>query len=424
MSSKAEKASSSFVGFANLPNQVFRKAVKRGFQFSLMVVGQSGLGKSTLINSLFMTDVYEDCTYGEVAARTPPKTTQVRSSTVSIQEGGVHLELTVVDSPGFGDVVDNTDCWSPIVDHIESKFEEYLNEEARVTRGFISDHRVHCCLYFIAPTGHGLKEIDVEFMKQLHEKVNIIPVVAKADTMTPEECARFKKIVLQEIQENNINIYRFPDTEGDVEEAAANKKLRECIPFAVVGSNTVLEVSGKKIRGRNYPWGVVEVDNIEHCDFSTLRNMLLRTHMQDLKDMTSLVHYENFRCRKLAGVVSSPDPKKFQAPSRDPLAQFEVEKREHEQKMKKMEREMEEVFDMKVQEKLQKLKDIEADLNRRKEQMRRALETQQKELADKRKQFDEDKYHFEEEHKRYLAELELSMKSGKDKGKAHHHKKK
>ena len=47
---------------------------------------------------------------------------------------------------------------------------------------------------------------------------------------------------------------------------------------------------------------------------------------------------------------------------RDPLAQFDVEKREHEIKMKKMEQEMEEVFEMKVQEKLQKLKDIEADV--------------------------------------------------------------
>ena len=36
---------------------------------------------------------------------------QVRSSTVSVQEGGVQLELTVVDTPGFGDVVDNTDWW-------------------------------------------------------------------------------------------------------------------------------------------------------------------------------------------------------------------------------------------------------------------------------------------------------------------------
>lgn len=37
-----EKAAPSFVGFANLPNQVFRKSVKRGFQFTLMVVGECG----------------------------------------------------------------------------------------------------------------------------------------------------------------------------------------------------------------------------------------------------------------------------------------------------------------------------------------------------------------------------------------------
>ena len=30
------------------------------------------------------------------------------------------------------------------------------------------------------------------------------------------------------------------------------------MPFAVVGSNTVVEVGGKKVRGRLYPWGIVE----------------------------------------------------------------------------------------------------------------------------------------------------------------------
>ena len=29
-----------YVGFANLPNQVHRKSVKKGFEFTLMVVGQ------------------------------------------------------------------------------------------------------------------------------------------------------------------------------------------------------------------------------------------------------------------------------------------------------------------------------------------------------------------------------------------------
>ena len=40
-----------------------------------------------------------------------------------------------------------------------------------------------------------LKQLDVAFMKQLHDKVNIVPVIAKADTFTPEECERFKATV-------------------------------------------------------------------------------------------------------------------------------------------------------------------------------------------------------------------------------------
>lgn len=30
------------------------------------------------------------------------------------------------------------------------------------------------------------------------------------------------------------------------------------MPLAVVGSNVVVEVNGKKVRGRQYPWGVAE----------------------------------------------------------------------------------------------------------------------------------------------------------------------
>lgn len=41
----------------------------------------------------------------------------------------------------------------------------------------------------------SLKPLDIEFMKRLHEKVNVIPLIAKADTLTPEECQQFKKQV-------------------------------------------------------------------------------------------------------------------------------------------------------------------------------------------------------------------------------------
>jgi len=50
---------------------------------------------------------------------------------------------------------------------------------------------------------------------------------------------------------------------------------QEAVPFAVVGSNTVIEVRGRKMRGRMYPWGVVEVENPDHCDFIKLRTLLV-----------------------------------------------------------------------------------------------------------------------------------------------------
>ena len=51
---------SQFVGFGLLPDQVYNKAVRKGFEFSLMVVGASGLGKSTMVNSMFLTDIYAE----------------------------------------------------------------------------------------------------------------------------------------------------------------------------------------------------------------------------------------------------------------------------------------------------------------------------------------------------------------------------
>jgi hypothetical protein len=63
-------------------------------------------------------------------------------------------------------------------------------------------------------------------------------------------------------------------------------QLRDSIPFAVCGANAMVEVGGKKVRGRQYPWGVVEVENPEHCDFVKLRSMLI-THMQDLQEVSS-----------------------------------------------------------------------------------------------------------------------------------------
>ena len=57
-------------------------------------------------------------------------------------------------------------------------------------------------------------------------------------------------------------------------------------------------MNGKKIRGRQYPWGVVQVENENHCDFTKLREMLIRTNMEDLRDTTHSRHFEVYRCDK------------------------------------------------------------------------------------------------------------------------------
>lgn len=46
--------------------------------------------------------------------------------------------------------------------------------------------------YFIF---YRLSPLDVEVMKRLGSRVNLIPVIAKADTLTPSDLAKFKQNV-------------------------------------------------------------------------------------------------------------------------------------------------------------------------------------------------------------------------------------
>uniref|UniRef100_A0A8C3G1J9 Septin-7 n=1 Tax=Cyclopterus lumpus TaxID=8103 RepID=A0A8C3G1J9_CYCLU len=258
-------------------------------------VGESGLGKSTLINSLFLTDLYKDRKVPNAQERID-QTVNTIKHTISIEEKGIKVRLTVIDTPGASLYCR---CWNPIEDYIDQQFEQYFRDESGLNRSNIQDNRVHCCLYFISPLGHGLRPLDVACMKALHNKVNIVPVVAKADSLTQAEVHRKKMKIREEIEQFGINIYQFPECDSDEDEdfKKQDQILKDSTPFAVIGSNVQVESKGRKFRGRVYPWGVVEVENSAHSDFLLLRNMLVRTHMQDLKDVTGETHYENYRAQ-------------------------------------------------------------------------------------------------------------------------------
>ncbi|KAL0951318.1 hypothetical protein HGRIS_008024 [Hohenbuehelia grisea] len=388
LSSVIRKKLMGFVGFSNLPNQVHRKSVRKGFQFTAMVVGESGLGKSTLINTLFNTTLYSPKEHIPPDAERS-STVAIESIGADIEENGVRLHLTVVDTPGFGDFVNNDESWKPIVENIESRFDSYLEQENRVNRAKVVDNRVHACLYFIQPTGHSLKQIDIEFMRRLHTKVNLIPIIAKSDTMTDEEIVEFKERILNDIAHHNIHIFQAPTYENEDEETIAEAaEIASKIPFAVVGSNQLVDTpDGRQVRGRAYPWGVVEVDNEDHCDFVKLRQMLVRTYMEELREYTNDVLYENWRTEKLISMGVAQDSSVFK--EINPAARMQEERTLHEAKLAKMEAEMKMVFQQKVQEKEAKLKQSEEELYARHKEMKDALEKQRADLEAKKSRIEQ-----------------------------------
>ena len=167
-----------------------------------------------------------------------------------------------------------------------------MRQEQQPRRQEKIDLRVHACLYFIRPTGHTLRPLDIEVMKRLGSRVNLIPVIAKADTLSPADVIKFKERIRKVIAAQGIKIFTPPIDEDDRQAADHARELIAAMPFSVIGSDQDVKVDDKMVKGRQYLWGVAEVENETHCDFRKLRSLLIRTHMLDLIQTTEEHHYE------------------------------------------------------------------------------------------------------------------------------------
>ena len=144
-----------------------------------------------------------------------------------------------------------------------------------------------------------MKPIDIVVLKKLSDVVNVVPVIAKSDALTLEERMAFKERIKEEFQFHNLRMFPYDEDEHDDEERALNAHIKALIPFAVVGSEKNITVGGQSVRGRQNRWGVINVEDERHCEFVALRNFLTRTHLQDLIETTSQIHYETFRAKQL-----------------------------------------------------------------------------------------------------------------------------
>ena len=83
----------------------------------------------------------------------------------------------------------------PILQHIHACNEKALarDQDAKRTTPLAADDdpRVDICIYFLSP--HRIKPIDLKFMTELSALVPLVPVLAKADSMTTAELEHFRK---------------------------------------------------------------------------------------------------------------------------------------------------------------------------------------------------------------------------------------
>lgn len=158
-------------------------------------------------------------------------------------------------------------------------------------------------------------------MKEISERVNLIPVISKADTLTDDELVLNKKLINNAIKENNIKIFSFlnssdalsinnsnynticnPENYSDANENLDDEDLQDLrmlqntIPFSIINGDLINELG---CQYRTSKLGQINVEDKNLCDFGLLKNVLFGSHLQEFKDITINKKYETFRVEQL-----------------------------------------------------------------------------------------------------------------------------
>ncbi|KAI8819901.1 Septin-type guanine nucleotide-binding (G) domain-containing protein [Fimicolochytrium jonesii] len=337
-----------------VPKIIRKRRQNVATQFNLMVAGHCFTGKTaylqTLVDSLDVKGVYPDSGSLETLTSllppqdiTEPTAAPARIEFVVDPSAEERISLRVIDTPGVPiptNIHRNTDNSeqhvesamphvSSLVDFLTSQFERSLLEESKVRRNPKSpDYQIHACLYFLDPqvcfACGGLTSIDRYALEQLCAHVNVIVCLGKADLLTVRHLQSLRSMVIDDLATYGIPVFAFPedpDVEYDKAAIALNEQLRSMLPFAIINSEEAepevpqndedliapLPKTEPKPRvlGRKYPWGIVEVENPDHCDFTQVKETLFLTHLHELKLLTRELYYEQWRTDKLLEVRNS-----------------------------------------------------------------------------------------------------------------------
>ena len=163
-------------------------------RFNFFVAGQRNLGKTTFICSLL--DNVHSLSYkrGDLPVERTTEIQCVDRFTFVDAEFSTSLIVEAHDCPGYGGG-DSEQYHERVMRFLSGRLEDYahvaLSNDPKVQ---IQDPRMHLCLYFIP--SHRVSDVDESLIASIARLVNVVPVIAKADTMNSLE----RKVVFKEVE--------------------------------------------------------------------------------------------------------------------------------------------------------------------------------------------------------------------------------
>ncbi|KAF9077736.1 septin family protein [Rhodocollybia butyracea] len=247
--------------------------------FNLMVIGGQGTGKTSLLRLLLDTaDISPTATVDQRAAvdrflSGNPKTTHnIHTACVEICESRYDRVLfSVVDSPGL-DFIEGRELKlerqvSSVIKYIDTQYADTMNEESKVVRENKGDQHIHLCIYLIDPSSimtqverrtksslptrtrseatvsHRtppdlvpdissdsdedespltMSPAEIRVIKRLAARCNVLPVIAKSDSLTDDALEGAKEAVRRSLSEAGLDFGVF----GPRQELSTPKKAR------------------------------------------------------------------------------------------------------------------------------------------------------------------------------------------------------
>jgi len=221
------------------------------------------------------------------------------------------MAIHLYDSNDFGGDIDNKISLEAVKEYLRDRHTNWVKLDAQImTEGnrLLLDERIHLVVYFISP--HRLKKKDREFLLQLSSLAPVVPIVAKADTMTVSERNVFLQeisfhLVKLELEQGSSIIYDFGDpmdsqlsSDADISPSALMKTSFFTSDAAIHFDETMLDSSSDEL-------------DYEHKKEETIEEVISMAHEPEIfvledtsENEISSIAIETFRPKKVKNIFA------------------------------------------------------------------------------------------------------------------------